>query len=118
MLVSYNWPGNVRELENVIESAVVLSKGEELTAEDLPEIVRRQESRISKIYLDIPDDGISLEEVERELLVKAIEKAKGNQSKAARYLNITRKTLLYRLEKYGLATPGNVLADSATDVED
>ncbi len=105
MLASYNWPGNVRELENVIESAVVLSKTEEITIENLPESIRRQESRIAKIYLDIPEDGVSLEEVEKELLLKALNKAQGNQSKAARYLKITRKTLIYRLEKYGLISP-------------
>ncbi len=110
MLESYNWPGNVRELENVIESAVVLSKSDELPPEELPENVRRQQSRIAKIHLDIPEDGISLEEVEKELLLKALHKARGNQSQAARYLNITRKTLLYRLEKYGLISPTGVEA--------
>ena len=109
MLESYNWPGNVRELENVIESAVVMSKKEELTGEDLPENIRGQDRRIAKIYLDIPDSGISLEEVEKELLLKALEKAEWNQSKAARYLDITRKTLLYRMEKYGLVPPADAI---------
>jgi two-component system NtrC family response regulator len=118
MLVTYNWPGNVRELENVIESAVVLSKSEELTAECLPENIRRQDSRIAKIYLDIPEDGISLEEVEKELLVKALEKAEGNQSKAARFLNITRKTLLYRMEKHGLVPLAGVTPDSSEEPHD
>ena len=118
VLERYPWPGNVRELENVIESSVVLSKREELTPEDLPENIRRQESRIGKIYLDIPEDGISLEEVEKELLLKALEKAQGNQSKAARYLNVTRKTLIYRLEKYGLTPPTRVEAAQAPESED
>ncbi len=118
MLVTYNWPGNVRELENVIESAVVLSKNEELSSEDLPENIRRQKSRIAKIYLDIPEDGISLEEVEKELLVKALEKAEGNQSKAARLLNITRKTLIYRMEKYGLIPPSEALLESSHESEE
>lgn len=104
LLMGYNWPGNVRELENALESVVVLSTKEEITPEDLPDNIRQQRSRISKIHLDIPDDGISLEEVEKELLVKALEKAGWNQSKAARFLNITRKTLMYRMEKYGLAS--------------
>lgn len=105
ILVKYNWPGNVRELENVIESAVVLSKSEELAPEHLPESIRRQESRVARIYLDIPEEGISLEEVEKELLLKALEKAAWNQSRAARYLDISRKTLIYRMEKYGLVSP-------------
>jgi DNA-binding NtrC family response regulator len=119
LLTAYNWPGNVRELENVIESAVVLSTGELIAPEALPENIRRQESRISKIHLDIPDEGISLEEVERELLARALEKAGGNQSRAARLLNVSRKTLIYRLEKYGLIAvenPGQSAgADSAED---
>ena len=105
LLANYNWPGNVRELENAIESCVVLNSKEEITADDLPENVRRQEHRISQIHLDIPDEGISLEEVEKELLLKALEKSEWNQSKAARFLNITRKTLKYWMEKYSLTPP-------------
>jgi two-component system NtrC family response regulator len=52
--------------------------------------------------MDIPEDGISLEGVERELLLRALKKADWNQSKAARYLDISRKTLIYRMEKYGI----------------
>jgi len=119
LLSAYNWPGNVRELENVIESAVVLSAGDEIGPNDLPENIRRQESRISKIHLDIPDEGISLEDVERELLARALEKTGGNQSQAARFLNVSRKTLIYRMEKYGLVAPENsgqtTEADSAGD---
>ncbi len=118
MLTRYNWPGNVRELENVIESAMVLSKSEELTTEYLPENISRQDRRIAKIYLDIPEDGISLEEVEKELLIKALEKAEGNQSKAARFLNITRKTLIYRMEKYGLIPPNEALLESSHESEE
>jgi two-component system NtrC family response regulator len=110
LLVNYNWPGNVRELENAIESCVVLSTKEEITADDLPENIRRQKHRISQIHLDIPDEGISLEEVEKELLLKALEKSAWNQSKAARFLNITRKTLTYWIEKYDLAPPNEKTA--------
>jgi two-component system NtrC family response regulator len=102
VLAEYNWPGNVRELENVIESAIVLGKGEQITAGYFPENVRLEHTRVSQIHLQIPDDGISLEEVERELILKALEKCKWNQTRAARFLNITRKTLIYRMERYGL----------------
>jgi two-component system NtrC family response regulator len=114
LLVNYNWPGNVRELENAIESCVVLSSKETITADDLPENIRRQEHRISQINLDIPDEGISLEEVEKELLLKALEKSAWNQSKATRFLNITRKTLTYWIEKYDLAPPNE---NTAPDLE-
>lgn len=117
MLEGYNWPGNVRELQNVIESAVVMSKNEELTAESLPENIRGQQKRIAKIYLDIPNDGISLEEVEKELLIKALEKTEWNQSKAARYLDISRKTLLYRMEKYGIAPPASAVREEPSASE-
>jgi len=118
LLVNYNWPGNVRELENAIESCVALSSKEEITPDDLSENIRRQEHRISKIYLDIPDEGISLEEVEKELLLKALEKSAWNQSKAARFLNITRKTLKYWTEKYGLAPPKDNAQDSVNESEE
>lgn len=118
LLAGYNWPGNVRELENALESVVVLTNKEEIAPDDLPDNIRQQGSRISKIHLDIPDDGISLEEVEKELLVKALEKTGGNQSKAARFLNITRKTLMYRMEKYGLVPPEGTVQYSPAESEE
>ena len=117
VLTNYNWPGNVRELENALESVLVLSTKEEITSADLPESIRRQETRIAKIYLDIPEEGISLEEVEKELIVKALEKSRWNQSKAARYLDITRKTLLYRMEKYSLTPPAGAVEDTTAQAE-
>jgi two-component system NtrC family response regulator len=107
VLTEYNWPGNVRELENVIESAIVLGKGEQITPGYFPENVRQERTRVSQIHLQIPDDGISLEDVERELILKALEKCEWNQTRAARFLNITRKTLIYRMEKYGLFQPSH-----------
>ena len=118
MLVRYNWLGNVRELENAIESMVVLSKSEELTADYLPENIAQQHNRVARIYLDIPDEGISLDEVERELLVKALEKAEWNQSKAARLLSITRKTLIYRMEKHGLIAPAGAPQESLPQAQE
>ncbi len=98
---NYRWPGNVRELENVIERLVVLSSGDEIAAADLPEPLRRPR-RSESLLLDLPDQGISLEGVERELLLRALEKFNWNQSRAARYLDISRQTLIYRMEKHGL----------------
>ena len=118
LLVNYNWPGNARELENVVESIVVLSTKEEITPGELPQNIRQQERRISRIHLDIPDDGISLEDVEKELILKALEKSGWNQSKAARFLNITRKTLIYWMEKYGLAPPEDAVQDSVIKSEE
>lgn len=103
LLVRYDWPGNVRELENVVEHAVVLGHSDKIRAEDLPPQIRQAKSRISSINLKLPDDGISLEEVEKEILVQALQKHQWNQTRAARYLNISRKTLIYRMEKFGLS---------------
>ena len=103
-LAQHNWPGNVRELENVIEHLVVLGKGEVIKPEHLPAEIRQTKSRISSIALKLPEEGISLEDVEKEILLQALEKHQWHQTKAARYLNISRKTLIYRMEKYGLVS--------------
>jgi DNA-binding NtrC family response regulator len=99
----YRWPGNVRELENVIERMLVLSSGEEIGENDLPDELRRiTPRREDRFLLDLPENGISLEGIERELLLRALEKYNGNQTQAARYLDISRRTLIYRMEKHGL----------------
>ncbi len=102
MLMSYGWPGNVRELESVIERASVLRRGDIITPEDLPDKLKKEKGGIESIILNLPDEGIALEDLERSLIVKALEKHKGNQTRAAEYLGITRPTLIYRMEKYGL----------------
>jgi two-component system NtrC family response regulator len=99
---SYRWPGNVRELENVMERLVVLAPGEQVTVEDLPEFLRREKPALEALQLEMPAEGISLEAVERELIVRALARFGGNQTKAAEYLDISRKTLIYRMEKHGL----------------
>ena len=106
VLAQHNWPGNVRELENVIEHLVVLGKGDVIKPEHLPTEIRQTKSRIGSISLKLPEEGISLEEVEKEILLQALEKHHWHQTKAAQYLNISRKTLMYRMEKYDLS-PAN-----------
>jgi DNA-binding NtrC family response regulator len=102
LLISYGWPGNVRELENVIERASVLRRSETITREDLPEKLSRSATTASEVLLHLPEGGLSLEDLEKDLIVKALAKHKGNQTRAAEYLRITRPTLIYRMEKYGL----------------
>jgi two-component system NtrC family response regulator len=96
----------VRELENVIERLVVLAPGDEVTVEDLPEQLRRAPEPLEAIRLELPPQGISLEAVERELIERALRMFNGNQTKAAQYLDISRKTLIYRMEKFGLRESG------------
>ena len=98
----YTWPGNVRELENIIERIVVLARGDEITLSDLPDFLRRERPPVEALHLDLPAHGISLEAVEKELIMRALEKFDGNQTHAAQYLDISRKTLIYRMEKFGL----------------
>jgi two-component system NtrC family response regulator len=98
----YTWPGNVRELENIIERIVVLARDQEITVNDLPDFLRRERPAVEALHLDLPPHGISLEAVEKELIIRALEKFNGNQTHAAQYLDVSRKTLIYRMEKFGL----------------
>lgn len=101
-LTAYGWPGNVRELENVIERASVLKRGASLTLSDLPDKIKKEKASVENIVLNLPDEGIRLEDLEKNLIIKALERNKGNQTRAAEYLGITRPTLIYRMEKYGI----------------
>ncbi|MCC7175347.1 MAG: sigma-54-dependent Fis family transcriptional regulator [Bryobacterales bacterium] len=98
----YRWPGNIRELENVIERIVVLARGTEITLSDLPDFLRRERPAVDMLQLELPARGISLESVEKELITRALERFGGNQTHAARYLDISRKALIYRMEKHGI----------------
>ncbi|HYI95403.1 MAG TPA: sigma-54 dependent transcriptional regulator [Bryobacteraceae bacterium] len=98
----YSWPGNIRELQNIIERITVLSRGNEITVADLPEALRKQATAPDAVSLELNPGGISLEGIERDLIVRALEKFSGNQTQAARYLDISRKALIYRMEKHGI----------------
>ncbi len=107
----YRWPGNVRELENVVERLVVLAVGDEIGFSDLPDFLQRQTASLDAIQFELPPHGISLEGIEKELILKALQKFEWNQTQAAKYLDISRRTLIYRMEKYGLREN----ADEAVD---
>jgi DNA-binding NtrC family response regulator len=96
MLMDYGWPGNVRELENIIERAVTLSRGEKIVPEDLPTAI--QGSRGDRRVLDeAAERTLPLEAVEREYILKILEKMGGNKYQAAHALGIDRKTLYRKL---------------------
>jgi len=86
-----------------VERLLVLSPDQQIGEADLPEEIRGVQPNASSLRIDLPDEGISLEGVERELIVRALERFNGNQTHAAKYLDISRRTLIYRIEKYGLA---------------
>jgi DNA-binding NtrC family response regulator len=105
-LRGYGWPGNIRELRNVVERAFILYQGmEEIRPEHLtPEIRKVSHARKQERALPtVGAEGVVLEDVERKLIVEAMERSSGNQSKAARLLGVSRDTLRYRLKKHGLA---------------
>jgi two-component system NtrC family response regulator len=103
--VRYRWPGNVRELENVVERIVVLARGSEITIEDLPQFLRQENAGVDALEIDLLPKGISLDAIEKELILRALHKCDWNQTRAARYLDISRKTLIYRIEKHGIDKP-------------
>jgi len=102
----YDWPGNVRELRNVIERAMILEDGDEITTKYLPRGLAREsragiESRggTRPDHIPLPPNGVSLEEVEMSLVRQALERSGGNQTKAAELLDISRDQLRYRMKK-------------------
>ncbi len=102
-LMSYDWPGNVRELENAIERATILTTDDTISPEVLPpQLKAPSQDLINGNMIRIPDEGIPLVEVERQCIQIALEKAGGNQSKAASFLNVPRHILLYRMKKLGI----------------
>ncbi|MDZ7261568.1 MAG: sigma-54-dependent Fis family transcriptional regulator, partial [candidate division KSB1 bacterium] len=109
-LLRYPWPGNVRELKNTIERAVLLENSDVLSADHLNlgagHIVKNFPLQLNlqqpKLEIDLPPQGISLVELEKAVIQKALQLAKGNQCQAARLLRISRETLRYRLRKFGI----------------
>jgi len=102
VLKHYRWPGNVRELENAMERAVVLCRGSTVTPDDLPVGIAGERRDV----LEIPSKAMGLTEMlddlERQIIVRALEQAQGSQTRASESLGIARTTLRYKMEKFGL----------------
>ena len=98
-LKAHPWPGNIRELQNIVERAVILRKGLLIEADEL-QLASVGQPTVASGIPEIPDEGLSLEAVEQGLIKKALAKANGNRSEAARLLKIPRHVLIYRLEKF------------------
>lgn len=105
-LLGYQWPGNVRQLESAIERAVILAEGEVIEEDHLPsDVVDPHPAAIgnSACNMIIPEGGCDLEDVEKRLLIQAMERSRGVISKAARLLGLTYRTMQYRLDKHGIS---------------
>jgi DNA-binding NtrC family response regulator len=104
-MVAYPWPGNIRELRNCMERLVVLGNEGEILAEHLPRAmtgIQLADDRSADGRFVLPDSGISLEDLERDIIIQALEKTKHNRARAAKLLNITYDTLRYQVKKFGL----------------
>jgi two-component system, NtrC family, response regulator AtoC len=110
-LEAYRWPGNVRELRNLIERAVLLAEDGVLSASDFSTLAgagagggaAAADSASGLAPFTLPSDGVNLEDVERSLVVQALEQAQGNQTRAATLLGMHRDQIRYRIEKFGLS---------------
>lgn len=100
-LIEYHWPGNIRQLESIIERAVLISDTPVIGLNDIRSELKLPQDK-GVLDFEIPDEGINFEELEKELIKKAMHKANNVAAKAARLLGMTYKTFWYRLEKFGL----------------
>jgi two-component system NtrC family response regulator len=111
-LEMHYWPGNVRELENVIERLIVFSKNDIADINDLPDEMLQPQMAIGRALLSIPPEGVSLAELEKDLIVAALERNQWNQTRAASFLHVTRNILIYRMQKYRLGPYRDLPSDA------
>ncbi len=104
LLLAYPWPGNIRELENALEHAVVMCESENIEAADLPSAIFNSSGVVggSGVVASTDLKNLTLEEIEKKMLLDTLKSTGWNHSKAARKLGITRRTLGYRIDKYGI----------------
>ena len=103
-LKEYHWPGNIRRLESVIERAVLMCESSHIGLKDIKSELRFLQGK-DVLDFDLPDEGINVDELEKDLLKKAMQKANGVATKAARLLGMSYKTFWYRWEKLNLHSP-------------
>jgi two-component system response regulator PilR (NtrC family) len=118
-LQAHDWKGNVRELENVMERVVTLTTGMEIALPDVEEWVRPASDGGAVVPPELPPEGLDLEglinDLERNLLVKALERSGWVRKKAARLLKLNARSMRYRLDKYGIKPGNGALAGSEED---
>ncbi len=106
ILQNYSWPGNIRELRNLCERTAILLADQEIDAENFPhEFFATQAANTNETTdFSLPELGLNLDQLEADLIHQALNRTNGNRAKSARLLGLSRDTLLYRIQKYGLAT--------------
>ena len=102
----YGWPGNLAELHSVVDTAVAFSRKEAMEVADLPEALQVEEFIAAGVKLSFPYRGFGIDALEKQLIAAALERHNWNQTLAAKALGLTRKTLLYRIEKHAVQSPG------------
>jgi DNA-binding NtrC family response regulator len=107
LLEGYSYPGNVRQLESAIERAILLCENDTVTVEDLPPEMTLTTVAASADLFKLPPEGVNFEEVERSLIMQAMERTDNNITKSAKLLGLTFRTLQYRLEKFGFKKDGD-----------
>ncbi|SJM94894.1 Sigma54 specific transcriptional regulator, Fis family [Crenothrix polyspora] len=104
-LKTYKWPGNIRELRNLCERLCILLAGRVIEPENLPSEFSTYKSNVSPANdFTLPETGLQLDTLEADLIHQALNRTKGNRSKSAKLLGLSRDTLLYRMQKHGFAT--------------
>ncbi len=104
VLRGYHWPGNIRELRNLCERLSILFSGQTIEPENLPHEFSCCLSTPSESVFILPEIGLHLDDLEADMIHQALARTNGNRSKSARLLGISRDTLLYRIQKHGIAT--------------
>jgi two-component system, NtrC family, response regulator AtoC len=102
VLEAYPWPGNIRELRNLIERAVLLAESEELDVADFPKLEAPVEGAARGAGFELPPGGVDFEALERDLVLQALRRVRGNRTRAARLLGMNRDQIRYRIQKFGL----------------
>ena len=105
-LMEYSWPGNIRELENTLERLIIMRQGDTITQAELPDKIRGTGNHQAGRLINLPADGYSLEQLEKEVVMEALKQNNWNQTAAARFLKVPRHVLIYRMNKFGITPQG------------